>query len=179
MDRSHSLFEASPARSENEPSSNLPIRFNSDDALEARGAHAGMMSEGALPKSSTENLPQYEPTEDLPGYAPESVLLRGLQVPSKSSYVSSGFKYPKILNRAGVSQESWVEFTNEIKQYAKMDASQWLTTIGGALGTWAVGSMIIGFLTFVPAAIIGHKMRYVSTLLLPSLLFFIHSIGVC
>ena len=156
------LIESSLTYSANQPGSN--------DIFEAQRPSATMRSEEALPESSTEDLPKYEqivqPTEYLPGYAGESVLLRGLQVPSKSGYVSSGFKYPKILNRAGVSEDSWAEFTNEIKQLAKMSANQWLTTIGGALGTWAVGSMVIGFLTFVPAAIIGHKMRYYSTHLL-------------
>ena len=160
------LNEVSSAQFENDASTGFPTRFSSDDALETQRSRAGMRSEGALPDSSTENLPLYEPMEDLPGYARESILLRGLQVPSKSSYLSSGFKYPKILSRAGVSEDSWMEFTNEIRQYAKMDANQWLTTIGGALGTWAVGSMIVGFLTFVPAAVVGHKMRYYSILLL-------------
>ena len=80
-------------------------------------------------------------------------------MPSRSSYVSSGFKYPTVLQRAGVSEESWSAFTLEIQQHAKLTASQWLTTIGGAAGTLALGSMMIGFFSVGGAAVVGHKMR--------------------
>lgn len=99
------------------------------------------------------------PSDDLPGYAQEAILLRGLQVPSKSFYVSSGFEYPRVLQRAGVSEESWSAFTLEIQQHAKLTSSQWLTTIGGATGTLALGSMMVGFFGVGGAAVIGHKMR--------------------
>ena len=99
------------------------------------------------------------PTPDSPGYARESALLRGLQVPAKSSHVSSGFKYPPILARADVSKESWSAFTQELSQHANMTPSQWLTTIGGALGALAVGNMMIGFLGVIPSVVVGHKMR--------------------
>ncbi|MCJ1370969.1 hypothetical protein MMC20_002184 [Loxospora ochrophaea] len=99
------------------------------------------------------------PTSDEPGYAKETTLLRGLQVPARFSYVSSGFKYPKILASNGVSKEHWSAFTDEITKCSHLSPSQWLTTIGGAAGTWLAGGMVVGFLGAIPAAVVGHKMR--------------------
>ncbi|MCJ1481141.1 hypothetical protein MMC06_001297 [Schaereria dolodes] len=99
------------------------------------------------------------PTPTLPGYAQESTLKRGLQVPARSSLVTSGFKYPKVLSRAEVSKEQWSTFTHEVTEHANMTASQWLTTIGSAFGTFAVGNIMIGFLGLIPSVVVGHKMR--------------------
>lgn len=86
------------------------------------------------------------PGDGLPGYAPESVLQRGLQIPTRSRTVTSGFKYPQVLSQANVSEEDWSAFTSEIKQIAKMDARQWSTTIGKGVGTFAAGGLLVGFL---------------------------------
>ena len=99
------------------------------------------------------------PTAESPGYATESVLLRGLQVPTKHSNVASGFKYPTILRNTGVTKQSWSAFTREIKHYSRMSKSQWFTTIGVSAGTAVFGSMMIGFVSVIPAAAIAHKMR--------------------
>ncbi|KAL9122116.1 MAG: hypothetical protein Q9187_001325 [Circinaria calcarea] len=99
------------------------------------------------------------PTADSPGYARESVLLRGLQVPTKHSNAASGFKYPSVLHRAGVTKQSWMAFTREIRQYSRMSKSQWFTTVGVSAGTAVFGSMMIGLVSVFPAAAIAHKMR--------------------
>lgn len=93
------------------------------------------------------------------GYACESVLLKGLQVPTRFSYVSSGFKYPQVLEHASVTKEQWSVFTQEVKQHARMSASQWMTTVGAGLGTFVIGELVIGFFGLIPAVIVGHKMR--------------------
>ncbi len=99
------------------------------------------------------------PHNNEPGHAPESVLTRGLQVPSKFQTVTSGFKYPELLAACNVSKEQWAVFTNEVKSLAKLDGSQWLTTIGAGAGTWLVGGLLIGWLALIPAAVVGQKMR--------------------
>ena len=99
------------------------------------------------------------PTATSPGYAEESVLMRGLQVPAKSPYVTSGFKYPRILARAGVTKESWTTFTNEVKHHAHLSAHQWVTTIGWTLGALGLGGMMVGIFGFIPSAVVGHKLR--------------------
>jgi len=99
------------------------------------------------------------PTATSPGFGSESILVRGLQVPTKSKRVSSGFKYPDVLETAGVSKGSWAVFTTEIKQYANMDSSQWLTVIGKSALTLGVGNLMIGFFGIIPAVIVGHKLR--------------------
>ena len=99
------------------------------------------------------------PTATSPGYAEESVLMRGLQVPARSPYVTSGFKYPHVLARAGVTKQSWTTFTNEVKHHAHLSAHQWITTIGWTLGALGLGGMMVGIFGFIPSAIVGHKMR--------------------
>ena len=99
------------------------------------------------------------PTGNSLGFGVESVLVRGLQIPTKSKRVSSGFKYPDVLEKADVSKESWAAFTSEITQYANMDASQWLTVLGKSALTLGVGNLMIGFLGVIPAVIVGQKLR--------------------
>lgn len=86
------------------------------------------------------------PGHGSPGFAPESVLQRGLQIPTRSRTITSGFKYPQVLLKANVSEEDWSTFTSEITRIAKMDAGQWSTTIGKGIGTFAVGGLLVGFL---------------------------------
>ena len=99
------------------------------------------------------------PHNNEPGHATESILTRGLQVPSKFQTVTSGFKYPQLLASCNVSKEQWSVFTSEVKSLAKLDGSQWLTTIGAGAGTWLVGGLLIGWLALIPAAVVGQKMR--------------------
>ncbi|KAL8740790.1 MAG: hypothetical protein Q9190_006544 [Brigantiaea leucoxantha] len=98
-------------------------------------------------------------TDTQPGHAQESVLLQGLQIPSKSSYVTSGFKFPQMLEQANVSKDDWSQFTNEIRSNAKLSSSQWVTTVGTGLGIGVLGGVVIAWLGLIPAAIISHNMR--------------------
>ena len=144
------MSDAPPAYMRDEDSSRFPTLFEAE-------LNAELQKSAGVSVSPTNSL--IHPTPGSPGYAQESVLLRGLQVPPKSKNISSGFKYPSILERAGVSKKDWTTFTREIEQYAEMNASQWLTTLGGAAGTLVVGNLMIGFLGLVPAVIVGRKMR--------------------
>jgi len=107
----------------------------------------------------TESASIILPTATSPGFGSESMLVRGLQVPTKSKRVSSGFKYPDVLEKSGVSKESWATFTSEIKQHANMDASQWLTVLGKSALALGVGNLMIGFFGVIPAVIVGQKLR--------------------
>ena len=94
-----------------------------------------------------------------PGYARESVLVRGLQVPSRFSYVTSGFKYPIVLRDAGVGKAAWSGFTHEIKSLSHMNSSQWLTTVSRGAGTALAGAFLVGFFSLIPAVAVAQKTR--------------------
>ena len=96
---------------------------------------------------------------DASSYTSASVLSRGLQVPSRTRYVSSGFAFPVVLEQAGISKETWTEFTSEISSHASLSRGQWLTTIGGGAGIGFVCVWIFGPLGLLPAALVGRKVR--------------------
>jgi hypothetical protein len=99
------------------------------------------------------------PTTHDPGYASEAVLRRGLQVPTKSRLLTSGFAYPSILAQCDINAEQWSNFTQEITKEAEMTSAQWTTTVGKGFGTAVVGGLIFGWLGVVPAIIVGHTVR--------------------
>jgi hypothetical protein len=99
------------------------------------------------------------PTYDLPGYALESILQRGLQVPTRSRLITSGFTFPEILSQCDITEEQWSNFTQELTKEAEMRPVQWTTTIGKGFGTFVVGGIFFGLLEVIPAAIAGHKVR--------------------
>lgn len=140
--------------------SRLPLQ-GGDGLSEAeyqRAANPALEKDATI-REEVRELSPIVPHDDEPGHAPESVLTRGLQVPSKFQTVTSGFKYPQLLASCNVSKEQWSNFTGEVKSLAKLDGSQWLTTIGAGAGTWLVGGLLIGWLALIPAAVIGQKMR--------------------
>jgi hypothetical protein len=99
------------------------------------------------------------PTCDLPGYASESILQRGLQVPTRSRLITSGFTFPDILSQCDISEDQWSNFTQELTKEAEMTPVQWTTTVGKGFGTFVVGGIFFGFLGVIPAAIAGRKVR--------------------
>lgn len=78
-----------------------------------------------------------------------SALLRGLQVPSRAKSPASGFEYPPILEKMGISKEDWEKFSDEIRSHARMNQKQWRDTVGAAVGTIFVGGFMVGFLSAV------------------------------
>ena len=102
---------------------------------------------------STTSTPPYS------SHAPRSVLSRGLQVPTRFHTLTSGFKLPTILERAGVTPDEWSAFTSEVKQHATLTGSQWAKTIAGGASTLILGGAIVGWFAFIPAGYVGHKMR--------------------
>jgi hypothetical protein len=95
-----------------------------------------------------------------PGFAPEQSLSRGLQIPSKTSRLTSGFEYPSVLgSNYNISKEDWERFTHEITESAKLSSSQWSTVIGAGLGVMAVGGMMVGFFGAIPAVMVAKRKR--------------------
>jgi hypothetical protein len=94
-----------------------------------------------------------------PGFAPVQSLSRGLQVPSRSYRLTSGFEYPAALSNYDVSEEDWTKFTGEITEEAKMSSQQWRTVIGTGIGTMAIGGIMMGFFGAIPAVIAARKKR--------------------
>lgn len=102
-------------------------------------------------------LPPAVPSE--PGFAAESLFTRGLQVPSKSSHVTSGFPYPSILCHYNISESDWTRFTREITQEASLSNRQWTAALGMGLGTLAIGGMMFGIFGAIPAVMVSRKAR--------------------
>lgn len=86
-------------------------------------------------------------------------LSRGLQIPSKSSHLTSGFEYPAVLAQYNISEQDWTQFTREITQHAKLTSAQWRNVVGAGIGTMAIGLIIIGFMGAVPAAMVARRKR--------------------
>ncbi|KAL9108083.1 MAG: hypothetical protein Q9227_007058 [Pyrenula ochraceoflavens] len=103
--------------------------------------------------------PFLTPEHASPGIASESALRRGLQIPTRSKTITSGFPYVEALSDAGVGEQEWSTFTSEITQIARMTSGQWTTTVGKGLGTLVVGGLVVGVLGVVPAAMVARLVR--------------------
>lgn len=96
---------------------------------------------------------------DEPGFAVASTLTRGLQVPSRSATCSSGFDYPEELSQHRISEKQWSQFTQVIRDEAKLSRQQWTTVIGKGLGTLAIGGLMVGFFGAIPAVLVARHIR--------------------
>ncbi|KAI2786962.1 hypothetical protein POX_g09359 [Penicillium oxalicum] len=101
----------------------------------------------------------FAPRSHEPGLAPSVSLSRGLQVPTRTGTTTSGFPYPTDLARYDISQEQWQQFTEVICDEAKLSRQQWQTVIGKGLGTLALGGLMIGALSAIPALFISRHVR--------------------
>lgn len=88
-----------------------------------------------------------------------SSLTRGLQVPTRFHSLYSGFPFPEVLRRSGVTHEEWIQFTHEVKRHASLSASQWMVTVAGGASLVIIGSPFMGLFSFLPAAAFGHRLR--------------------
>ncbi|KAI9754090.1 MAG: hypothetical protein M1815_005797 [Lichina confinis] len=145
---------ASPAS----PASTYPTAEEEKARLQAQYQNPAEYRDAAVPVPGPETfLPPVE-GESL-GHASESVLSRGLQVPSNSRFVSSGFPYPEVLGGYHVSAESWNTFTAEITKEASMTASDWAVAVAGGAGTFLVGGIFVSWLAIVPAFFVGRSIH--------------------
>ncbi len=93
--------------------------------------------------------------------SPKPVLKRGLQIPTRISYITSGFRLPPTLCDAGVDRARWKAFTRDVKGYGSMSKSQWASVLGCSC---AVGLFVDCFFApllgqLVVAPIFAHKKR--------------------
>ena len=116
---------------------------------------------GPLEDTETEVQPFHPiPGVSLKARPSKTVLERGLQIPTRISYITSGFRLPRALCDAGVEQARWAAFTREVTAYGSMSKSQWATLLGCSC---AVGLLVdcflppCGLLVFVP--VFTHKKR--------------------
>ncbi|KAI9674598.1 MAG: hypothetical protein M1829_003680 [Trizodia sp. TS-e1964] len=86
-------------------------------------------------------------------------LSRGLQVPTKTRLVSSGFPYPESLQLHNITADDWARFTSEITGAAKMKLADWAVTIAGGLGVGAASGPLLHGFALIPALIVGHQVR--------------------
>ncbi|KAI9817364.1 MAG: hypothetical protein M1832_004671 [Thelocarpon impressellum] len=93
------------------------------------------------------------------GHATMEALSRGLQVPTSSRLVTSGFPYPDALAAHGVTPADWARFTSEITNAARMKPADWVLSIGGSTGTLLVAGLVIGWLGLIPAVFVGRKIH--------------------
>ena len=109
---------------------------------------------------ATPPSPQFSPPVDgTPGHATESLLSRGLQVPTSRRLVSSGFPYPDVLANYRVNSADWTSFTSNITKAASMKSSDWSLALGGGVGTCLVSGLLIGWWGVIPACFVGRSIR--------------------
>lgn len=89
----------------------------------------------------------------------ESRLIRGLQIPSRTGYVTSGFRHPKTLEEAGIKEAEWLAFTNDITRHATLSSSQWGEAVGTGVSVFLLGGIFITWFAIIPAAFVSHQMR--------------------
>ena len=87
-----------------------------------------------------------------PEPAVQHFLTRGLQIPSRTRFPTTGFARPKILEYAGISKQEWKAFTHEVKHSANLRISQCMAVAG-------MGCLMGVFLPFGPlvACIVCQK----------------------
>ncbi|KAE8383821.1 hypothetical protein BDV26DRAFT_287237 [Aspergillus bertholletiae] len=89
--------------------------------------------------------------------APETLLTRGLQIPSKSAYPTSGFVFPPLLAQYDITPADWERFTSEIMTTARLSGKQWTTAVGKGLGVMVIGGLMVGFLGAIPAYYVARR----------------------
>ena len=85
------------------------------------------------------------------------MLERGLQIPSRRSTITSGFKLPPLLQEHRVTVEQWDLFTRELRGHARMTGSQFLTFVGYSIGFGLVWNFFPVF-GVIPSTIMSHKL---------------------
>ena len=112
-----------------------------------------------IAESEVQSIPPI-PGVSLHPQPPKATLKRGLQIPTRISYITSGFRLPPTLRDAGVDRARWKAFTREVKGYGSMSKSQWASALGWS---FAVGLYVDCFIaplgSLVVAPVCSHKKR--------------------
>ena len=94
-------------------------------------------------------------------WSTNSVIDRGLQIPSRFQTIALGFRFPPILNDAGISKNEFRTFTKELKGLVALSKTQWLhcACCTYCVGVWCLPfAMLLGPVGLAPASAFGYKM---------------------
>ena len=131
-------------------------RDGSEDSKESnRGFVMGPTP--AYEQEETDDTRSARGPQDSP--AQQSGLNRGVQIPSRTSYVTSGFRLPPSVKQAGVARAKWSAFTEDIRQHASLSLSQWGEITGSGFSILVVGGLFISWFAIIPASFVGHHLR--------------------
>ncbi|KAL2038791.1 hypothetical protein N7G274_008549 [Stereocaulon virgatum] len=92
-----------------------------------------------------------------PPVLPQTRLRRGLQVPSRISHITWGFRLPLALVDVGVGKEQWKTFTHEIKRHARMTKSQFFLNLFTSWGLGFCCNLIIPISGPIISGVYSHK----------------------
>ena len=159
----HSQASTSQREMQSYGSMDLPPRYSinihdeTEDFREIKRGDDQDMQPSLIPTFAIDSEPASNDVR--PDDAQDCPLTRGLQVPSRITYITSGFKYPSILHMAGITLDEWKAFTSQVKSHASLSIKQWTVTVGSGLGLSLIGIPALGFVALVPVGLLGHKMR--------------------
>ena len=91
------------------------------------------------------------------GYRESTRLRKGLQVPTRGSMVTTGFKLPPTLMKAGITKDQWKLFSHEIKKGAELDGKQVTLVLGGSFGWMILGVMFSPVLFWTLGAVVEYQ----------------------
>jgi len=100
-----------------------------------------------------------DPSQSLPDYSNGNDLGKGIQVPTKSRRITSGFEYPAALAEHGVSEAEWKSCIQELSETVKLSPTQWVLTIGRGAGIVILTGFFSGWLSLIPATLVVNHVR--------------------
>jgi hypothetical protein len=117
------------------------------------------MPEQELQPDIKQPLPPSSPPSEHPSSSSTLSPNRGIQIPSKHDYFTSGFAYPPFLAHYDISPHYWTQFTDDLNEEVKLSPRQWATTVAKGVGVFALGGMMAGLLGAIPAVLVARKAR--------------------
>ena len=80
-------------------------------------------------------IPSYTRSQEVD----RSQLRRGMQIPTKRTTISSGFRMPPLLAKCGVDEAKWDTFQKEIKNHGRLSGKQWAYNVASS---WGIGVLV-------------------------------------
>lgn len=137
-----------------------PSKYSFNDPHRAKLARTSNNAWASAPRVDTDANTVFSAAETLLNPPPaKSVLTRGLQVPTRSNSLTSGYPFPEILQKAGVKRDEWSMFAREVRKHASLSKSQWAVTLAGSSSFALLGSVVMGGFAVIPATVMGYRMR--------------------
>jgi len=109
-----------------------PLLVSDDSTQQVQIHPSASITTPRYPSFPIEKPPARSKSVQFLGHQPG--LKRGIQIPTRMSYVTSGFPLPKALVDAGVDEARWQQFSNEAKSHGAMSGTQWATVCAGGYG---------------------------------------------